>query len=181
MVKKFALFSTLGVSSFGVITSGVLGISSAFALSPAVYQDTEVVMYGLKSIGIETPLTASGAQLAPEHAISGDVVINSVKCRGEKPCVGLPAPFPLTVTFAQSVIDKNLTSQRSFGACRRAIETAGPGTTIVLRGDFYGVGPGPMRPGIPRVDPFLPRVEPFLKFVKLTSCEVERPRFEKHG
>ena len=152
MVKKFALSSILGV----------LTVSSAFAAdvpklsaSPHSGTNTLVEIYGVTSIGLETPLAASGAQSAPVHTISGHGAImycSSWECLGNGELI--------TVTFDESVTDKNLTAQRSFGACRRAIESAGPKARITLRGDFIDAGPS-----------LLSRM---LIFSTLTSCWVSR-------
>ncbi len=81
----------------------------------------------------------------------------------------MPAPSAFTVTFNKSVTDKNLTAQRSFGACRRAIESAGPQALITLKGDFT------IAASMEATDRSALLNGTLLVFSKLTECSVEKP------
>lgn len=157
------MFAKCVISSvFGLI--GLLSVSSAFAqTSPpntVKYEDRTIFIFNLTSIGVETPLTSAGAQSAPVHQIVGEASIGP-KCQ-TNPCFGMPKPEETTLIFKSVVMDKTPSSQRLFGLCRRAIESAHDKDTIVLTGSFAertSGGPSTRE----------------LEFTSLTDCAVERP------
>lgn len=145
--------------------ASVLTVSSAFATTlpanTATYENTPVIIRKLSSIGIETPLTASGAQSAPVHVIKGEASIDSARCL-IKGCIGMPKPSLTEFRFKSSVIEKNARSQRLFGACRRAIESARANDLIILTGNLV------------EIERAVEGSSMTFEFTSLTDCAVER-------